>query len=551
MLCNLVVENYALISKLEIDFRQGLTIITGETGAGKSILLGALSLILGKRADTAVLLDKNRKCLVEGTFNIARYGLESFFNESEIDYDENTLIRREISTAGKSRAFVNDTPVNLETLTELGRKLIDVHSQYQNLNLSDSIFQMKVIDGFAQNYQRLAAYSSSYATYREIKRQYNHLLDDSGRMKSDLDFYQFQFNQLEAAKLREGEQEELENELGKLTHAEEIKTALASGTLLLQGEHEAILPLLKECLTVLTRIHKYLPDGESLSRRIESAYIDLKDMSHEIDQLNEQFDLDPDRLTAVNDRLNMLYTLEKKHNASSVSLLIQLRENLRISIDEINSIDLNLGAMERQLETERNKLKSLADDLTLQRQKVIAAIEQKITDMLREVGIPNAVFKVLMQGLDDFTDKGLDKLQFLFSANKNMDPQDISRVASGGELSRLMLCIKSLMSDSSGLPTLIFDEIDTGVSGDIAERVGNIISRMAQRMQIINITHLPQVASKGDSHYLVFKSEEGTISETRMKLLSPEERQMEIAKMLSGEEITHAALENARELLRN
>jgi DNA repair protein RecN (Recombination protein N) len=551
MLCNLVVENYALISKLEIDFRQGLTIITGETGAGKSILLGALSLILGKRADTSVLLDKSRKCLVEGTFNIGPYGLSSFFNDAAIDYDDNTLIRREISAAGKSRAFINDTPVNLETLTELGRKLIDIHSQHQHLNLSDSIFQMKVIDSYARNQQRLAVYAAGYANYLEIKKQYARLLADADRMKADLDYFLFQFNQLDEAKLTEGEQEDLENEQSRLTHAEEIKTALAAGKQLLQGENEAILPLLKECLTVLTRIRKYLPDGETLSQRIESSYIDLKDLAHEIDQLNEQFDLDPDRLSLVNDRLNLLYNLEKKHNVTSVASLIQLRENLRTRMEEINSIDLNLDTLEKKLENEKILLKSLAGDLTAHRQQVIAAVEQKITDMLHEVGIPNAGFKVLMEELGDFTDNGLDRLQFLFSANKNMDPQDIARVASGGELSRLMLCIKSLMSDSNGLPTLIFDEIDTGVSGDIAERVGNIISRMSQRMQIINITHLPQVASKGDSHFLVFKTEEGAVAETRMKLLSPEERQLEIAKMLSGEEITHAALENARALLRN
>jgi DNA repair protein RecN (Recombination protein N) len=551
MLCNLVVENYALISQLEIEFRQGLTIITGETGAGKSILLGALSLILGKRADTSVLFDKNKKCFVEGTFDITRYGIESFFQDHEIDYDHHTLVRREISPAGKSRAFLNDIPVNLDLLTEFGRKLIDIHSQHQNLNLADSMFQLRVIDSYAQNQDLISEYNRHFASFRTLEKKHVLLTEEAIRLKSDLDYFQFQFDQLGEARLVENEQEELELELGKLTHAEEVKSALSGATLLLQGENDPALSQVRETLTLLNRIHRYLPGGENLLKRIESAYIELKDVAQEIELLNHQFYLDPERLAIVNERLNLLHTLQKKHNVTSVAALILIRDNLQNKINEIASIDFSLEGIAKELDRKRIQLASLADELTKKRQEVIAPVELKITELLREVGIPNALFRVLLFPTDDFGEKGQDRIQFLFSANKNTEPQDIARVASGGELSRLMLCIKSLISDSTGLPTLVFDEIDTGVSGETAERVGNIIQRMAEKMQIINITHLPQVASKGDQHYLVYKSEEAHTAETRVKLLTPEERHIEIAKMLSGEEVTKAALENARALLGN
>jgi DNA repair protein RecN (Recombination protein N) len=551
MLCNLVVENYALISKLEIEFRKGLTIITGETGAGKSILLGALSLILGKRADTAVLFDKEKKCIVEGTFDITHYGLERFFTDSGVDYDDQTIIRREISAAGKSRAFINDVPVTLEVLTELGMKLIDIHSQHQNLNLAYSIFQMKVIDSYAQNQEWLAAYRTHYSAYLEIQKAYRQLSEEAARSKSDLDYYQFQHSQLEEAHLTEGEQEELELELEKLTHAEEIKTSLSQASALLQGEDNSVLHQLKDSMAALSRIRKFLHNDASLLVRTESAYIEIKDVAQELESLNNQLHYDPDRLAQVNDRLNILYSLEKKHRVSTLSELIALREHLKERMDEINAYDYNLEALEKKLAETLTLLNASADQLSRERQKVIVPFEQRVVEMLHEVGIPHAGFNILLDKLDTFHEWGSDKIQFLFTANRNMAVQDISRVASGGELSRLMLCVKSLMSDSTGLPTIIFDEIDTGVSGEIAERVGNIISRMAEKMQIINITHLPQVASKGKYHYLVYKTDNERTTVTRMKLLTHEERQIEIAKMLSGEEVTPAALENAKALLGN
>jgi DNA repair protein RecN (Recombination protein N) len=551
MLCNLVVENYALISTLEIDFRKGLTIITGETGAGKSILLGALSLILGKRADSNVLYDKEKKCIVEGTFDITLYGLEPFLSENGIEPESQTYVRREISVSGKSRAFINDTPVTLEILSEFGKKLIDIHSQHQNLELANSFFQMMVIDNYAHNNDLLRHYEGLYEEYRNLVGRHHQTVQNADKIKAELDYIRFQFQQLEEAKLTDGELEELELELEQLTHAEEIKNGLSAIQSLLEGENAAALQQLKDIMAHFHRIYKYLPAGEEFYKRLETSYIDLKDISHDISVLNARHDPDPAALTKVNDRLNLLYNLLKKHRVTTVNELVELREQLRKKIEEIDSLDFNLAALEKQLLEKKELLKTMSLQLRAQRLKVSPSFEEKVKDLLKEVGIANAGFKVVLEPLDDFSERGTDKLQFLFSANKNMAPQDIARVASGGELSRLMLCIKSLLVDASGLPTLIFDEIDTGVSGDIAERVGNIISRMAEKMQIINITHLPQVASKGENHFLVYKTEDDHSAVTRIKLLNPEERQLEIAKMLSGEEITNAALENARALLRN
>jgi DNA repair protein RecN (Recombination protein N) len=551
MLCNLEVENYALISKLDIEFRKGLTIITGETGAGKSILLGALALILGKRADTTVLLDKQKKCIVEGTFDITQYDLRSFFEEKVIDYEDQLYLRREIAATGKSRAFINDTPVTLDVMAELGFRLIDIHSQHQNLNLAESAFQMNVIDSFAHDGDILRKYQSDYNTYQENRIKYTQLCEEAERSKTDLDYFLFQHKQLDEAKLVEGEQEELEQELEKLTHAEDIKSALAGASNLLQGESGAILQQLKECLGYISRVSRFLSDGDNLVKRLDNTYIELKDVARDTEILNSQLLVDPQRLSKVGDRLNVLYSLEKKHRLSSVEELIALREHLKTRIQETESIDFNISRAQEDLEKSRQLLAVQASELQQKRQEAVGPLERKITEMLREVGIPHAAFRVKFDRTDDFTLRGTDKVQFLFSANKNMPLQDISKVASGGELSRLMLCIKSLLYDSTGLPTIIFDEIDTGVSGEIAERVGNIINRMAERMQIINITHLPQVASKGKYHYLVYKTEEARSTVTRMRLLNDEERRIEIAKMLSGEEITLAAMENARALLGN
>ncbi len=551
MLKNLTIENYALISELNIPFHEGLTIITGETGAGKSIMLGALALILGKRADVSVLYDKNKKCIVEGIFDISRYNLQDFFAKNDLDYDEQVIIRREIAATGKSRAFINDLPVTLEILTELGNQLIDIHSQHQHLSLSDHKFQMKVVDSFAHTFDLLSEYQRVYKEYYSLKLKLNQLQEDAEKSKADLDYFTFQHNQLKEAHLKNGEQEEIELELEKLTHAKEIKSSLMTVYDILTGESSSLITKLKDAIGHLSRIQKYLPAAVDILKRIESAYIDLKDMAGELEIHAEKIDLDPARLELVKGRLDMLYSLMQKHRKSSVSELIELQNELEEKIQAITSYDFRIDEATQLLKEKTGELKELALKLSELRTNAFHDIESQIISMLREMGMPSASFYIEHKTLPDYSPSGVDQIQFMFSANKNIEPQEISKVASGGELSRLMLSIKSLLSDATGLPTIIFDEIDTGVSGEIAEKMGNIIKRMAERMQLINITHLPQIASKGHHHLLVYKAENEQTTVTKIKELTSEERHIEIAKMLSGEEITAAAMENARELLKN
>lgn len=551
MIQSLSVENYAIINNLEIEFSRGLSIITGETGAGKSILLGALSLILGKRADTSILKDKTRKCIVEGTFDITEYGFQGFFDENDIDYDDSTILRREISPNGKSRAFINDTPVNLNILSELGIRFIDIHSQHQNLNLSNSQFQLKVIDCFSHSEDLLRKYQDVYNLFKNLSKEYQYLLEKSQQSQADLDYYQFQFNQLDIAKLKENEQYELEQELEKLNHAEEIKNNLNNSVSLLSGEDNTVLSQLKDIHSFINKIIKFYPDVTEHAKRLESSYIELKDVANELEQLKEKIELDPDKLEYINERLDLIYSLQHKHKVNTIKDLKKIKESLKQKIDEVSSYEFKLEDLKKRINECENKLNDFAQQLSQQRQESLKNIEKEITVLLLDLGIPNGRFKIHHEITGDYTINGIDRVQFLFSANKNITLQEISKIASGGELSRLMLSIKSLLSDSSGLPTIIFDEIDMGVSGEIADKVGNIIKRMSKGMQIINITHLPQVACKGDFHYLVYKSDEGESTTAHVKLLNNEERHIEIARMLSGEELTEAAMENARELLKN
>ncbi len=551
MIQSLTVENYAIIDKLEIEFSRGLSIITGETGAGKSILMGALSLILGKRADTSILKDKSRKCIVEGIFDIAEYGFQGFFEKNDIDYDDFTIFRREISPNGKSRAFINDTPVNLNILSELGIRFIDIHSQHQNLNLSNSQFQLKVIDCFSHSEDLLRKYQDVYNLFRDLSKEYQYLLEKSKQSQADLDYYQFQFNQLDIAKLKENEQYELEQELEKLNHAEEIKNNLNSAVSLLSGEDNTVLNKLKDIHSFINKIIKFYPDVADYGKRLESSYIELKDVANELELLKEKIELDPEKLEYINERLDLIYSLQHKHKVNTVKDLKKIKESLKQQIDEVSSYEFKLEDLKKRINECENKLNDFAQQLSKQRQESLNNIEKEITVLLLDLGIPNGRFKIHHEITGDYTINGIDRVQFLFSANKNITLQEISKIASGGELSRLMLSIKSLLSDSTGLPTIIFDEIDMGVSGEIADKVGNIIKRMSKGMQIINITHLPQVACKGDFHYLVYKSDEGESTTAHVKLLNNDERHIEIARMLSGEELTEAAMENARELLKN
>ncbi|MBN2349628.1 MAG: DNA repair protein RecN [Bacteroidales bacterium] len=551
MLKNLYIENYALIEKLKVDFRPGFTIITGETGAGKSILLGALSLILGKRADTAVLKDKTKKCIVEGEFDISNYNLRSFFKTNEIDYDPVTILRREIALNGKSRSFINDTPVTLNILGEIGIKLVDIHSQHENLNLNNSEFQLNVVDHFARLFELRNTYQQYYSEYQHLKQQFAELEADSLQSKKDLDYWQFQWNELNEAKLLPDEQEELEEELKQLNHAEEIKTQLSLASSVLSGEEQSVIPVLKTAVLAVQRVNKYLSKSVEIFERLDSVSIELKDIARELESLDESIQMDPQRLEFVSDRLNTIYTLQQKHNAGNIHELIQIKNELEEKIDNIINFDSNLEKLKNRLNESKEKVNLLAGELSEKRTSGFAAIEKIIEQLLKDLGMPNARFAIDNKIQEIPGVYGKDHIQFLFTANKNVSLQEISKVASGGELSRLMLSIKTLLSDSTGLPTIILDEIDAGVSGEVADKVGNIIKKMATRMQVFNITHLPQVASKGDYHYLVYKADNKSSTHTFIKELNSDERQLEIAKMLSGEQLTNAAVENAKELLKS
>ena len=549
MLQNIHIQNYALIDKLDIEFSQGLNIITGETGAGKSILLGALGLILGQRAETNVLKDNSRSCIVEGLFNVSGYNLKGFFEENDIDYYDNTIIRRQISEAGKSRAFINETPVNLNILKDLGEKLIDIHSQHENLLLGSGQFQLKVLDSFASLNDELLEYQDVFKLYNVTKAELDKLIFELENSRKDYDYLQFQLNELNQAKLKSGELQELEILQQQLTHASEIKLSLQTVSGFLSDDTNAVINLLKEAELSLKRIALFFPESLEFEKRIESCRIELKDILTEIEAKNERVEVDPGLLEQVSLRLDMLYGILQKHRLTTIEDLIQLRDEIESKVNLIGNLDFNIDSKQKQLQEIEEKLKAHALNLSQKRKSIIPKIESNIVELLLQLGIKHAAFKVDLVKTETYQSTGIDKITFLFSANKQIPLQELSKVASGGELSRLMLSLKSLMVKSSGLPTIIFDEIDTGVSGEIADKVGNIIQDMASGMQVINITHLPQIASKGNTHFLVYKDNQSAHSNTQIKLLDKSERVVEIAKMLSGEKLSDAAISNAKELL--
>lgn len=549
MLKTLLVKNYALIDALEINFHQGLNIITGETGAGKSILLGALSLILGHRADVNTLKDKTTPCVVEGTFSLDGHNLEKFFELNDLEYSNVTTIRRHINPAGKSRAFVNELPVTLTILKELVGQIIDIHSQHENLLLADGSFQLSVLDSFAANAGDLNTYSKVFEEYKNLNDEVNELKQKAQQAKADLDYLQFQLNQLTEVKLVPGEDLELETLQKQLAHAEDIKTALNTTSLLLNSEETSTLVWLKEAETTISKIIGFHPMAETLVQRIESARIELNDIAREIEMQNEKVDLDPKELQAINQRLDVIITLQQKHHVSSVDELIALRDKLANQVNEITSFDHTISEKSKQLESVHNTALKQAKSISQKRVSASQKFEQSIKNLLAQLGMPHAEFKVKFETLPVLKNWGIDKVSFLFSANKQVSLNELAKVASGGELSRLMLSLKSLMVKTTGLPTIILDEIDTGVSGGIADKVGNIINNMAQGMQVINITHLPQIASKGNHHFLVYKEHSNNTTKTLIRRLTPQERVTEVAKMLSGEEISEAAIINAKHLL--
>ncbi|HLN21684.1 MAG TPA: DNA repair protein RecN [Bacteroidales bacterium] len=549
MLLKLSVQNYALIKDLDVEFENGLTIITGETGAGKSILLGALSLILGSRADTNVLLDKNSKCIVEGTFNIENYELGSFFTDNGLDYESLAVLRREINPAGKSRAFINDTPVTVNLLKELGDELIDIHSQHQTLMLNNNFFQLNLIDSFAGTGEEKSVYSNIYNRYQKLRKEYSAAREVADKNKSDLDYYSFQLEQLENAGLRSGEQEELEAEQEILLHSGEIKNSLSQASLLFSQDGSSVLSMLRDIKSCLSKIKSFHPSAEALLARTDSSLIELDDLAAEIDRLASGIEADPLRLEFVNDRLDTIYSLIQKHKVQDCNELLKKKNEIAELVRTIVTADEKLAGLEKEIEKEYLELKKKASEISEKRKKVLPGIEQKMTEMLKLLGMPNARFRIEMSHAGEFGLTGIDQADFMFSANRQIPPENLARIASGGELSRVMLSLKSLLTRHNNMPTIIFDEIDSGVSGEVADKVGQILSSMGKYMQVVNITHLPQVACRGTRHYHVFKDDVNDSTITKVRLLSNDERVMEVARLLSGSEVTETAIRNACELL--
>jgi len=553
MLLSLSVQNYALINKLEIDFQNGLTIITGETGAGKSVLLGAFSLILGQRADTGVLRDTTKNCVIEASFKIGEHNLKEFFETEfeEVEYDEMVSIRRIITPQGKSRAFINDTPVNIKSIRDLGLKLVDIHSQHENLILGNNSFQMKVVDAFAQHQKLLEEYKIFFLKYKEQSKQISDFTKKVDQSRKDYEFIQNRYNELEKTKLREDELEDLEKEISTLNHAEEIKSNLSKTHFHLAGDGDTALIQIKACIQNMQSISSFFNQAKDISARLESAYVELKDISDSAEKFSNDIEFDPIRLEEVRNRLDILYSLQQKYKNPTIKGLIAIRDEYQQKLSEIDDSDFHLEQMHKEFAKTVTKLEQIAISISKNRHKVIPKLEQSITDELKNLGILNALFKINITQSEDFDVFGRDLVEFTFSANKSFEPQEISKVISGGEMSRLMLTLKYLISKFTALPTIIFDEIDTGVSGDIADKMGQIMQKMASCMQVINITHLPQIAAKGNQHFLVHKTTENESTSTNIRLLSIEERINEIAKMLSGKDVTEAAVSNAKELLKN
>jgi len=551
MLKHLSVQNYALIDKLEVELSDGLTIITGETGAGKSILLGALGLIAGSRADTQSLQDKTKKCIIEASFNIKEYSLSSFFKEHELDYEAVTTIRREINPEGKSRAFINDTPVTLNQLKELGERLIDIHSQHQTLSLNGADFQLSVTDAFAKHETLLQEYQSDYKNYRSLEKQLTDLTERESQAKKDLDYFQFQFNELEDAGLKAGDQTDMEQELDTLSNAEEIQSTLSKAAFSLNGGDQNLLSSLNEIKIMLNGMAKFKPEIAELSTRINSSYIELKDLSDELESIEQEVVYDPKRIEVLNDKLDAIYRLQQKHQVKTVEELIAIKEEISNKLLDFSSLESEIEKVKTALAKVKTSLAAKAKTLSDNRKKVIPKIEKEIAFLLTSLSMPNAQLKIEQQLTELFTASGTDKIQFLFSANKGSDFKELNKVASGGELSRLMLSIKSLIAQLTALPTIIFDEIDTGVSGDVADKVGSIMNSMAEKMQVITITHLPQIASKGNSHLFVYKEDKNNKTYSNIKKLNDAGRVQEIAKMLSTGKPTEAAISNAKELLKS
>ena len=550
MLRSLYIQNYALIEKLDISFGAGFSVITGETGAGKSIILGAIGLLLGQRAEVKAIRQGASKCVIEARFDISAYGMEPFFEDNELEYEEECILRREVYASGKSRAFINDTPASLVQMKELGEQLIDVHSQHQNLLLNKEGFQLNVLDILSHNDEQLSAYQSLYREWKQAQQELADLIARAEQNKADEDYIRFQLEQLEEANLSAGEQEELEQETDMLSHAEEIKAGLFRVGQLLTSDEGGLLAGLKESLNTMLGLQKVYSPATELAERLESTYIELKDVSQEVSSQEEDVEFNPDRLEEVNDRLNLIYTLQQKHRATTVEELLTLAEEYAAKLAAITSYDERIGELTTLCDTLYNKVRKQAAVLTKARTGAAREVTKQMASRLVPLGMPNVRFQVEMGIRKEPGVHGEDTVNFLFSANKNGSLQNISSVASGGEIARVMLSIKAMIAGAVKLPTIVFDEIDTGVSGEIADRMADIMQEMGEQdRQVISITHLPQIAARGCAHYKVYKQDNETETNSHIRRLADEERVEEIAHMLSGATLTEAALNNAKVLL--
>ena len=550
MLRHLYIKNFTLIDELDMDFHGGFSVITGETGAGKSIILGAIGLLLGQRADLKAIKQGADRCIIEARFDLSRYDMASFFEQNDIEYDaDDTIIRRELTAAGKSRAFINDTPVQLNMLKELGERLVDVHSQHQNLLLGKQDFQLSVVDILADDTAELQDYQQLYADYQQAQRQWEALKQEIEQGEQNADFLQFQYDELSAARLVDGEQEELEQRSETMTHFEDIKSALYEAESALSGDEVGIVSSLRKAANALKGIERVYPDVAELAERIDSSYIELKDVADEVSSRLEDIDFDPSELDAVNNRLDRIYDLQKKYHAESVAALLAVQQDVKEKLSHIENGDEALREWEEKMNALKDKTGRQAEVLTKKRRQAATMIERQMKERLVPLGMPHVQFEVSIEK-GDLSRMGQDKVSFLFTANTSTPLQPVSQVASGGEIARVMLSLKAMISGAVKLPTIIFDEIDTGVSGKIAEKMAHIMAEMgANDRQVISITHLPQIAALGTTHYKVYKEDTPQGTTSHMLQLSSEQRVDEIAQMLSGSHVTEAAVQNARQLL--
>ena len=549
MLKQLHISNYALIDKLNVSFESGFNVITGETGAGKSIMLGALGFALGDRADTNVLYDKDKKCVVEAQFELKDNTLQSLFEENDLDFETDCIFRRELSPQKKSRAFINDTPVALQAMKEIGSQLVDIHSQHDSLLLTDADFQLRLLDDIAQNNSLLTDYQAEYGNYNQLKRSLNDLKEMATKNTAENDYLKFQLDELDKADLKEGEYAEIEQTLNVMENSEEIKTLLVTANGLMEDSETAILGQVNELSSTLSRLKHLLPDTESLFERIENLKVELKDIAYDLRHKEDETQFDEEQLQNLQERYDLLSRLMMKHRVNEFGELIALRDSLKEKVNAFENIDEAIAQTEKHLKTSEKQLSSLAKNLHEKRCQAAVAFGEKVAQLVRQLAMPFAQFQVSVESQETFGSKGSDEIRFLFSANKGVAPDDIRRVASGGELSRLMLSIKSAVSDYNYIPTLIFDEIDTGVSGEVAAKIGGIMRQMGHSLQLISITHLPQVASQAERHYFIYKDNKGERTQSHIRLLNSSERTNEIAKMLSNDTITPEALRAAEVLL--